>query len=736
MAWLALAVACSAPQQVPCDDHADCAAFGAGAVCRGDGFCEVPSDGGNGGDGRPGTDGGNEARWTFVSIPDFLNADVGDVSALTSQVNSTNAAHRAAIDAVLDAIAAEHPDFVMVAGDLVNGHWYADASGVGVFGPVGTLEQKAAAIDAAANVYYTQWKQRFEQRGLTVYPAVGDHDVGDNNWPEGSDKAKLVPTFKQAFARHFTRNANGDYIYPLRPTGTPFEGTAYAVRHKNVLIVTVDEFRQDDPMTRIDAKTGSVRNDVVGPQLAWLADVLANAKADPAIDHVIVQGHVPVLTPVRQQNSSGLTMPGGASSEFWQTLVAHDVDLYFAGEVHDMSAANHGGVEQVVHGGILGYAPSASFLVGHVYRDRIELELKRAVLVYPSDDTSRLWQAGTNRPRAQYAIGPDGFVSAGTLVLDKRGADTQYLERSGYFLPLGGGGATGLAVHLSFDEPDGSNQVINHGSTGPLNNGNVTNVHFVPSGVLGNAAELAYGPNDSTTGLPTGMARIVAGSTPISGAAARTTSVWFNTLPGAAHTNGIKTITSLGNNMPGGKWELDLNASGQFELGIAQGRTIGSGTPSLTDGTWHHVAAVLPDGVTTIDGARLYVDGEPITFSTTQSMTVNTREAGNVIVGHSVNSAYFQAFAGKIDDLSIWARALSDAEVRAITSFAKEASLRYDASDLNALFTGFAAQQDVQINGRLWRYQASGITGTPGDVRLSGSTYMVNLGGGAGFVSP
>lgn len=736
MAWMAVAAACGPAKQVPCDDNADCATFGAGAVCRSDGFCEVPGrDDGGPGDGRPG-DGGNEAMWTFVSIPDFLNADIGDVSALTSQVNSTNEAHRIAIDAVLDAISAENPDFVMVAGDLVNGHWYMDASGAGVFGPVGTLAQKAAAIDAAADVYYTQWKQRFEDRGLKVYPAVGDHDVGDNNWPEGSEKARLVPTFKQAFARHFTRNANGDYIYPLRPEGTPYEGTAYAVRHKNVMIVTVDEFRQDDPLVRIDSKTGSVRNDVVGEQLDWLAEVLAGAKVDPDIDHVIVQGHVPVLTPVRQQNSSGLTMPGGAGSPFWQTLVQHEVDLYFAGEVHDMSAANNGGVEQVVHGGILGYAPSASYLVGHVYPDRIELELKRAVLEYPSGDTTRLWQAGSNRPRAQYAIGPDGFVSAGTLVLDKRGAETQYIDRTGYFIPLGGGGATGLAVHLSFDEPDGATQVINHGSTGPTNNGDVTNVHFVPSGVLGNAAELTYGPTDSTTGLPTGMSRIVAGPTPVSGAAPRTTSVWINTLPGAAHMNGIKTITSMGNNMPGGKWELDLNSGGQFELGIAQGRTLGNGTPSLTDGLWHHVVAVLPDGVTMLDGVRLYVDGEPIATTTMMEMTVNTRANGNVIVGHAVNSMFFQAYAGKIDDLAIWARALNDAEVRAVTSFARESTLKYDASDMQAMFAAFAAKQDVQVNGRLWRYQASGITGTAGAVRLSGGTYSVNLGGGAGFVSP
>src|SRR5690606_6636263 len=144
-------------------------------------------------------------------------------------------------------------------------------------------------------------------------------------------------------------------------------------------------------------------------------------------------------------------------------------DLYFAGEVHDMSTANALGVEQVVHGGIMGYAPRISYLVGRVFPDRIELELKSATLVYPSGDTTRLWQAGTNRPRAQYAIHADGFSTAGTLVIDKSTGVTQYLNRSGFFVPLGATG-TGLSVHLPFDELGGST-AVNHGNTGAINNG-------------------------------------------------------------------------------------------------------------------------------------------------------------------------------------------------------------------------------------------------------------------------
>ncbi|NVB84946.1 MAG: hypothetical protein HOV81_41650 [Kofleriaceae bacterium] len=715
---LACIPACSfrTADKVSCVDDTQCVtAFGAGAVCRADGFCE------GGTAVNPDANTSSNEPWTFVSFPDFLNADIGDVSALTSAVNSTNAAHEAAIAKVLDALAAEHPDFVMVAGDLVNGHWYLDASGVQVFGPVSTRAQKAAAIDKAADLYYTQWKKRFEDRGLPVYAAVGDHDVGDNNWEANTDKAYLVADYKEAWARHFTVDDNGNALFENRPEGTPYEHTAYAVRHKNVLIVTVDVFRQDSPTQTIDSKTGSVRTEVAGEQLAWLDSVLAGAASDPEIDHVIVQGHVPVLVPVRQQNSSGMTMPGAETSAFWQTLQRNHADLYFAGEVHDMSTNNVGGVEQVVHGGIMGYAPSVNYLVGHVYPDRVELELKRAELVYPAD-TTRLWQAGSNRPRADYAIGPGGFTSAGTLVLDKSSGSTQYLNRTGYFIPLATS-SEGLAVHLPFDEAAGSSVVVNHGTTGPANNGTVTGATFV-AGKLGNAVSIDN------------LDRIAAGAAPLVGPVQRTTSVWINTGPGPGTGNGIRTIFTFGANMQNGtKWDVDIDELGKFELGISGARTDATSTVSLANSQWHHLA-IVANANATIGTVTMYLDGEPYAFTTTMATTPINTKAGNLIIGHSANSLNFQQYNGLVDDLAIWGEPLTAAQIRALASFANESTLNYDAGELEVMFEGLRDKQDVQISGRLWRYQASGLTGTPGRVVVSGSDYSVNLDNGAGFVSP
>lgn len=658
--------------------------------------------------------------WTFVSFPDFLNSDIGDVSSLTKLVNSTNAAHEAALETIMNALEGEHPEFVLVAGDLVNGHWYMDASNVQVFGPVDTLAHKVQAVQLGAATYYPIWKARFAARGLPFYPAVGDHDIGDNPWAANTDKAYLVQTYREAFAKQFTLDGSGNPIYAMRPVGTPYEHTAYAVRLKNILLVTVDVFHQEDPTVTLASGQGSVRPEVVGDQLAWLDSVLTSAEADPEIDHIIVQGHVPVLTPVRKQNSSGMTMYRGADSDFWNVLVAHHVDLYFGGEVHDMSTKNSGGVEQVVHGGITGYAPNINYLVGKVYEDRIELELKRADLEYPANDTSRLWQAGSNRPRAQYSISPAGFQPVGTLTIDKSSGETVYQNRTGFFIPIGGEPTLppGLVVHLKLDETGTTTTTANSGTAGVTYNGAVSGATFGP-GKLGNAAVFDAGD------------RIVSGPDPITGANARTTAVWVK-LDDAS--SDIRTVFHLGSNSSGAKWDLDIDDTSKLELGIGMGRIDSSTSPSITTGSWHHLAAVLPSGANNLTGVQLYLDGAPITFTAPSTPHVATG-GGNLVLGEAANSPGFQPYNGAIDDLAIWSRGLSANEIRALVSLAN--TVQYDAGNVDTLLTAFAGQTNVTIGTTTWVYQASGLTGPEGTVVVGGSSqYQLNLGGGAGFVVP
>ena len=660
----------------------------------------------------------------FVSIPDWLNADLGDISVLPTYDgggNSTTPSYEAAMDFVLDAVAAENPEFVLVVGDTVNGHWNQDVDNRQIFGPTGTRVQKADAINAAADFYYTEWKQRFDDRGLAVHVAVGDHEVGDNNWAAGTDKAHLVPTFKDAFTRNFMVDAGGNYVYAERPVGTPYEGTAYAFQHENTLFVTVDVFRQDDPDTSIDTKTGSVKADVNAGQLAWLDGVLAGAAADPTVEHVIVQGHTPVLAPVRYQNSSNLTMPGHENTDFWQTMETYGVDLYFCGEVHDMTASNYGGVEQVAHGGILGYADDINYLVATVDGPRIDLELMGIDCTVSGD---KMWQCGSNRPRQTIAFDDPAFATVGTLTIDKASGDTVYTNRTGYFTWYGTFPAPepGLVVHLAMDEAAGSATIQNTGTSGATNDGALEGPEFV-TGKFGNALVFDAGEND----------RVLCGATPVTGGTPRTTSAWVKTTAGTTESNGI-TLFTFGDNTNGGKWDVDLD-NGKLEVGIGGGRSIG-GPVTANDGVWHLVTAVLTTESGTIDDVLFYIDGQLVADATTSDRVTDTDATGRFVLGHAQNADFFQAFTGTLDDVAIWTEALSPAAVLALFQLGDTDDLAYDAGAANRLFEAYAEGLNVMVDGTPWYYAADGLTGGLGEVvDLGGGDFAVRLASGAGMTT-
>lgn len=179
---------------------------------------------------------GNQA-WRFVSMPDFLNTDVADVRSApyfepvennlwkgegitwTGPANATHEEFESTIDYMLDQVASEQPEFVLAAGDIVNGEWnrYSQGKGREIFGPTDTYREQRIAMRRAADIFYSRWKERFTSRGLTVYPAVGGHELGDNHWPEGTIKARLIPYWRELFSMHFTRNNAGTFKFDNRP---------------------------------------------------------------------------------------------------------------------------------------------------------------------------------------------------------------------------------------------------------------------------------------------------------------------------------------------------------------------------------------------------------------------------------------------------------------------------------------------------------------------------------------
>ena len=73
---------------------------------------------------------------------------------------------------------------------------------------------------------------------------------------------------------------------------------------------------------------------MTGAHLDWLDKVLQAGNEESAVKHIFVQGHFPVLYPVRKNKSSGQIMSYNENSEFWKMLRKHNVDIYFCGEVH------------------------------------------------------------------------------------------------------------------------------------------------------------------------------------------------------------------------------------------------------------------------------------------------------------------------------------------------------------------------------------------------------------------
>lgn len=332
----------------------------------------------------------NEKPWTFVSIPDFLNFDI----------EYPQTGWEDALGFMMKSVKKEDPAFVMVAGDLVMGHW-------------GTSKKE---IDEWADRYYPQWFKRYKDHGLEVYAALGDHEIGDNPW-RGS-RATAVPFYKDAFRRHLKMPLNGpDHM----------KGTAFYWVHKNALFVSVDVFEKGK------GKQGDIVAQVTGKQLAWLEAVLAKHRKQ--VDHIIVMGHTPILRPVRKFSSSGMLLEKGRESPLWKTMAKHGVDLYICGEVHAVTCTQIDGVQQVAHGGLIGRTTKPNYMVVTVSEKKLELDIKEIELI---NGTGRLWQKNKSKgPWDTITITDtckkEGPTSIGRVTINKQTGKKTFDSITGFF---------------------------------------------------------------------------------------------------------------------------------------------------------------------------------------------------------------------------------------------------------------------------------------------------------------
>ncbi len=83
----------------------------------------------------------------------------------------------------------------------------------------------------------------------------------------------------------------------------------------------------------------------------------------------------------------------------------------------------------------------------------------------------------------------------------------------------------------------------------------------------------------------------------------------------------------------------------------------------LHDGNWHHVAAVLEEGSppNLHDHARLFVDGE-----LAEIHDIGLLDLWPIETGDTLDVTIGQGFNGLIDDVRIYARALTEEEIRSL----------------------------------------------------------------------
>lgn len=330
---------------------------------------------------------------TWAAAPDVTNEDIGNLAGMpgykAAYGNSWDPQIEHSVNWVYRTIASYDPGALLISGDLVEGRWGNPANTSGLFGSPHDL---VAMFEHQAAFYHGQNVRRLKRAGLfdKTYPAVGDHDLGDNPWGNGTFygrwKREHLDLWRASFNREYLHHTDGRPKYFSRPLHSEWDKTAYAsMINPETLLVTLDVF--DRQPTRVGVH-------VVGAQLHWLDRTLAAARRR-GVRWIIVQGHTPVL-PARTFHSSGLHISGGATSPLWKTLVKYHVNVYLAGEVHSTSRMTKDGVTQLVTGAPVATGDT-SFATVKEYHDRMQIAVRGWHL--PRNAPHRpLWAGGCSVP--------------------------------------------------------------------------------------------------------------------------------------------------------------------------------------------------------------------------------------------------------------------------------------------------------------------------------------------------
>lgn len=603
-----------------------------------------------------------EESWRFINLADWHAAEIYVQPNIFPGMAEQNLA---ALRMLKDNYGG---DLILMPGDACRGHWDTPQF-IRSFNPTLT---PAEAILQAGDLCHTGMVDAFKEAGYsTLLMAVGDHEVGDNPWPVGTAVSKHQAEFREAFAKVFNITPDGgqfNYDKPIgaaasRPLGTKYEETSYAYQHKNVLFVTVDAFHQGDPDKQIGPQ-GSVTGAVVGKHLRWFEHVLSEARKDTSIKHIFVQAHLPVLQPVRRVNSSGMLMDGEMESDFWKTMRKHDVDIYFAGEVHSNTVTKD----------------PKSDLVQVVTRGRW---LNNFATVDVTDDKIDITLYNQISPKAS-----DGkFEIYGKLVIDKSGenktfrdeGELTFLDRETPMLlfDFDENFAMKDRIVLGFSLRQGGNPFKSEVTI----DGVTCDRSFPNQGAFGRNYDAQNGNIELAADGPRGKSGVfnatsqmaVYGAGPHSYGNVVSYALWMKT---TSQEDMVLINTGRGG-MNRGLFNLNLNDA-RPELLMADDVRLSAKTQKLDDGKWHHIAMSMPKKDCKLSEVQFYVDGQPVESDVVgKDNPINVSMVNKVSVGggghenlrSSSYGKYMQdnfgvkPFVGSLDEVSVWARALTATEV-------------------------------------------------------------------------
>ncbi len=224
--------------------------------------------------------------WTFAVI--------GDTQGDNRPESNKSCINDTVVREISEDIAKEHPDFVLVVGDLVNG-WFRN-------GGTGYATQYANWKTAMGPVYHA---------GIRVYPIRGNHDSGPERLvlpplplhlePPPDTPVLLKKAFRNAFPESYIpRNGPADE-----------EGLTYCFAHENAFIVGLDQFAGGQHKVN----------------QAWLDRQLRRNRSP----HIFVYGHEPAFEARHRDN---LNFYPKKRNLFWNSIGRAGARIYFCGHDH------------------------------------------------------------------------------------------------------------------------------------------------------------------------------------------------------------------------------------------------------------------------------------------------------------------------------------------------------------------------------------------------------------------